>query len=145
MPQEVERIIDGSFGELWEEGQWQQNINGVTAETAINYAEIKLSGTRWTHHKVIGLSGTGTISGFKVTSKMIQDQAWAAGDRGIPTKTELISKLDDPGAYGSERVRLKNVKFDKVTLANWKAGEEVKEEIPFRFSGFELLDPIEEG
>lgn len=141
----ADRIVNGSYGELWENGEHQQNVNSVTAEVNIDKADIRLSGDRWVHKKVVGLSGTGTISGFKVTSSMIQRHAWAQGKRGVPSKTELITKLDDPEAYGSERVRLKNVSFDKIILANFKPGEVVMEEIPFTFTDFELLDPIEEA
>lgn len=140
---EAERVVNGSFGEMWEDGEWQENVNSLTADIEISKNALKLSGTRWDKHKVIGLSGTGTASGFKVTSGMIQKNAWVMGDRGVPTKTEVISKLDDPEAFGHERVRLKNVKWDKINLANWTAGEEVKQESPFTFEGAELLDPIE--
>ncbi|MFS1513047.1 phage tail tube protein [Chengkuizengella sp. SCS-71B] len=140
---ESERLINGTYGELWEDGAHQQNVDGVTAEVTLEYADVKLSGDRWKHYKLTSIAGSGTITGFKVTSDMIQSHSWAEGPRGVPTKTELISKLDDPEAHGHERVRLKNVKFDKIFLANWKVGEIVKEEIPFKFSGFEVLDPIE--
>lgn len=143
MALDVERIVNGSYGELWEDGEWQQNINSCTAQVEITKNALNVSGTRWQKHKVVALNGTGTISGFKVTSKMIQQNAWAQGDRGVPVKTELITKLADPEAYGHERIRLKNVKWDTIVLANWTAGEEVTEEIPFTFEGFELLDPIE--
>lgn len=141
---DAERIVNGAFGELWENGEHQENVNAVTAEVAINKADVALSGDRWVHKKITGLSGTGTITGFKVTSAMIQRHAWAQGKRGTPVKTELITKLDDPEAFGAERIRLKNVSFDKVILANFKHGELVTEEIPFTFVGFELLDIIEE-
>lgn len=142
---DVERIVNGSYGELWENGAHQQNVNAVTAEVAIEKADVKISGSRWVHKKVIGLSGTGTITGFKITSAMIKRHEWAQGARGVPAKTELITKLDDPEAYGAERVRLKNVSFDKVILASFKPGEMITEEVPFTFTEFELLDPIEEA
>ncbi|MGY0692617.1 phage tail tube protein [Virgibacillus sp. FSP13] len=143
MSLEAERVVNGSFGEMWEDGQWQENINSLTASVEITKNALNVSGTRWSKHKVVGLNGTGTASGFKVTSGMIQKNSWAMGDRGVPKKTELISKLDDPEAYGHERVRLKNVKWDSISLANWTAGQEITEETPFTFEGFELLDPIE--
>lgn len=143
MALDAERVINGSYGELWEDGEWQDNINSLTADVEITKNALNLSGTRWQKHKVVALNGTGTASGFKVTSSMIRKNLWATGDRGVPTKTELISKLDDPEAYGHERIRLKNVKWDTISLANWTAGEEVTQEIPFTFEGFELLDPIE--
>jgi hypothetical protein len=140
---DAERIVNGSFGELWEDGVWQENINNTTATVTISKNALNLSGTRWQKHKVVSINGAGTVSGFKVTSKMIQANNWLASDRGIPVKTELISKLADPEAHGHERVRLKNVKWDEIQLANWTAGQEVEESTPFTFEGFELLDPIE--
>ncbi|RDY70323.1 phage portal protein [Halobacillus trueperi] len=143
MALDAERVVNGSFGELWENGEWQDNINSTTANVEISKNALNLSGRRWQSHKVVSLNGTGTASGYKVTSKMVQQNRWAEGERGVPVKTELISKLDDPEAFGHERIRLKNVKWDQITLANWTAGQEVEEETPFTFEGFELLDPIE--
>ena len=143
MSLDIERVANGSYGELWEDGEWQDNVNSLTADVEISKSALNVSGTRWQKHKVTGLNGTGTASGYKVTSKMIQQNLWAASDRGVPTKTELISKLADPEAFGHERIRLMNVKWDSVQLANWTAGQEVEEETPFTFEGFELLDPIE--
>ena len=45
-------------------------------------------------------------------------------------------------AWGYERIRLKNVMFDSVDVANWEAGAEIKESWPFTFEGYELVDPI---
>lgn len=139
---ETERIINGSYGELHENGVWQENINQVNADLNIKKNALQTSGTRWDKYKVVGVSGSGSMSGFKVTSSMIQKASWAQGDRGVPTSTEVISWLKDPEAWGFEAVRLKNVKYDKISLAGWTAGQEVKEDTPFTFEGFELLNPI---
>ncbi len=127
------RVIYGTFGQLYIEGAWQTNINHLEAKVALNKIELNLSGDDWVRHKKGSKKGTGTMSGFKVTSTMLQ--------RGF-AKFEIVSKLDDPEAYGCERVRIKNVMVDELQLANWTAGEEVKEEVPFTFSEWELLDPI---
>lgn len=128
-----ERICNGTFGYCFLDGQWQTNINHLDAKVTNGKIEINLSGSKFTVHKTGPLKGTGTMSGFKVTSEMIQ-RAFS--------KFSIISKLDDPEAYGHERVRLDYVMVDEITLANWTAGEEVKEEIPFTFEDFELVDPI---
>jgi hypothetical protein len=57
-------------------------------------------------------------------------------------KFELTSKLEDPEAYGFETITLKGVMLDRLQLANWTAGEDVQEEVPFTFEGYELNDPI---
>ena len=54
-------------------------------------------------------------------------------------------KLYDPEAFGAERIRLKNVMFDNIDLANWESGKEIEEEWKFTFEEYELLDPIVES
>jgi hypothetical protein len=73
---------------------------------------------------------------------MIAQASWTQGDRGVPVTTEFVSWVKDPEAYGFEAIRLKNIKFDKVQLANWTAGQEVKEETPFTFEGWEPMNQI---
>jgi hypothetical protein len=126
------RTILGTYGQIFIDGVWQTNLNHLEATVETQKKELNLSGDLWVRHKKGPLKGTGTMSGFKVTSAMIQ--------RGFQ-KFEVISKLADPEAYGFERIRLMNVMPDRLQLANFTAGEEVTEEIPFTFEGYELLDP----
>ncbi|MMZ67761.1 Phage-like element PBSX protein XkdM [compost metagenome] len=95
--------------------------------------ELNLVGTEYTVFKLGRKKGTGTMSGYKITSDMI-----ARGFR----KFSIIHKLDDPEAYGFERIELVNCMVDKIQLANWTAGEEVVEETPFTFESYVLKDPI---
>lgn len=137
------RVMNGSYGECWVDGTWQTNINHVETTVEFDKEEIKRSGTRWTGHKVIGVKGSGTISGYHITSTMQKAAAAAAlDDRAVPYITEIISKLDDPEAYGAERVRYKNVSFDEVPVSNFEAQAVVEEEWPFTFEGLEFLDSI---
>jgi len=133
MPLDASRTILGTYGYIYIDGIWQTNLNHLEAVVEIQKRELNLSGDPWVKHKKGPMKGTGTMSGFKVTSDMIK--------RGFG-KFEIVSKLDDPEAYGHERIRLMNVMPDRLQLANWTAGEEVTEEVPFTFEGYELLDPI---
>lgn len=136
------RTINGSYGEVIHEGTWLTNMFGMTADVDIAKEDIKISGSRWTGKKVSGLAGSGSINGYKVTSELIERVSSVADDRGKQFATELISKLDDPEAYGHERIRLKNVTFDKIPLIGWEVGSIIEEEWSFTFVGYELLDPI---
>jgi hypothetical protein len=127
------RVVYGSFGQIFIDGNWQTNLNHIEAKVAVNKIELNLAGDNWVRHKKGSMKGTGSMTGFKVTSDMIQ--------RGF-SKFSVISKLDDPEAFGFERIRYDNVMLDEVELANWTTGEEVKENWPFTFEGYELLDPI---
>jgi hypothetical protein len=127
------RAILGTYGQVFIDGVWQTNINKLEASVEVEKRELKLAGMEWTVHKLGTKKGTGTMSGYKITSDMI--------NRGF-TKFHIINKLADPESYGFERIRLLNCVPDKLQLANWTAGEEVLEETPFTFEGYELLDPI---
>lgn len=134
------KVINGQYGEMWHEGVWQTNVTGVEAGVEINKEEITRAGTRWIGHKTTSLTGSGTISGYKVTSNWVVLIGSVAGDRGKPFVTELIVKLDDPEAFGAYRVRLKGVQFDSIPLLNYEVGSLVEEEMPFTFTGYDILD-----
>ncbi len=142
MPLDATRVISGTFGQVFLDGVWLSNFNHFEAAVELQKAELKVSGDRWTHRKVTGLSGTGTISGFKVTSDLVRVMSPVADNKRGAVKVELIAKLEDPESYGCERIRLQNVLFDRIQLGNWTSGEIVNEEWPFTFEGYELLDPI---
>lgn len=127
------RVIMGTYGQIFIDGNWQSNLNHLEATVEVDKRELNLVGTEWSTFKPGRKKGTGTMSGYKVTSEMI--------NRGFK-KFEIISKLDDPEAYGHERIRISGCMADRIQLANWTAGEEVAEEVPFTFESYELLDPI---
>lgn len=127
------RVIMGTFGQIFIEGVWQSNLNHLEASVEADKRELNLVGTEYTVFKLGRKKGTGTMSGYKVTSEMI--------NRGFQ-KFNIIHKLDDPEAYGYECIQLYNCMVDKIQLANWTAGEEVTEETAFTFESYELQNPI---
>lgn len=130
-----DRAFMGSFAKMLMDGEWQTNITSVEATVDMDKIDINVMGDNWTRKKRGQLSGEGTINGIKVTSKMIQ--------QGFE-RFELIISLEDPEAWGHERVRLMNCMADSVQLANATAGEIIEEETPFTFEHYELLDPVVE-
>ncbi|MGG7060518.1 phage tail tube protein, partial [Clostridium tertium] len=109
------------------------NLTEVTAEVEMDKKELNFIGDDWTHYKKGNKKGTGSMTGYKITSEMIE--------RGFK-KFEVIQALEDPEAYGYERIRLKNCMADKLSLINVKANETIEEETTFTYVGYELLDPI---
>ena len=90
------------------------------------------------------MKGTGSISGYKVTDELLKEVSVVAQSEKPSFRTELIFTLEDPESVGAERIRLMNVMFDKVDLANWEHSTEIQEEWPFTFEGYELLDLLED-
>ncbi|WP_019241514.1 MULTISPECIES: phage tail tube protein [Bacillus] len=143
MALDATRVINGTYGTVWHEGNWIMNVKSAEAIVEINKEEIQRSGTRWVGHKVTSLTGTGSISMYKVTSEFVQLIGSIADDDGKPYVTELIFKLADPESFGAERIRLKGVQFDQIPLGKFEINSIVEDELPFTFSGYELLDKIE--
>jgi hypothetical protein len=136
------RTINGTFGEVWHDGAWMTNVRQAEAVVTISKEEIKRAGTRWTGHKQMNVKGTGSIVGYKITSEWAKRIGSIAEDRGKAFITELIFKLDDPDAFGAERIRLKGVQFDEIPLMRYEVDAIVDEELKFTFEGYEFLDEI---
>lgn len=130
---DASRICNGTYGKIFIDGEWQSHINECTADVEIDMKEITTCGSDWVGHKCGAKKGSGSIKGFHVTSKMIQ--------QGFK-KFELLSSLEDPEAYGFERIRLRNCRATKINLINFKGGEVIEEDTPIVFDGYELVDPI---
>ena len=63
------RVVNGTFGYIYKEGKWLSQYNKANSKVEIQKAELKVAGDRWTRHKVLGLKGTGSVGGYKVTDE----------------------------------------------------------------------------
>ncbi len=138
-----EHVINGSYGEAWLDGDYLAEIKGLEAKIAIEYEDIDRPRKLGKGKKMIGYEGTGSLKLHKVTSrfiKLLSDNL----KQGKQTSFTVISKLDDPDALGAERIMLKNVTLEELTLANWEAKTTGEEEIPFSFDDWEPMDLIDE-
>lgn len=135
------KTLNGSFGKMFHDGEWLTNVTSAEATVEINKEEINRAGTRWVAHKVTTLTGSGSMSGYKITSDLVKKIAQIADDRQGTFVTELIMKIDDPESNeGKSRVRLKGVQFDSIPLLSYETGSIVEEETAFTFTGFEYID-----
>jgi len=138
----AKRVMSGTWGEVWLDGDYVSECYGLQAKVSFNKEDINICGQMATDKKVKSISCSGTLKLYKVNSRM----AMAIGDdikNGKDLRFTVISKLDDPDAYGSERIALKNVSFDDLTLADWEAAVNGKVEAPFTFTDYDFLDSVE--
>ena len=141
MAVETKRICNGTFGEIWLDGDYVAEIKKAQAKVVFNKEEIKQCGVFITDIKVVGCKGTGSLTMFKVNTRMgrkIADMVSKKQD----LRFTVVSKLADPDAYGAERVSLSGVQFDDLTLFDWEAQTPGEVEAPFIFTGYEYLDQI---
>lgn len=138
----AKRAMSGTWGEIWLDGELVAECYKFQAKVTLNKEDIPMCGVMWTDSKVKSMSGKGSVGMYKVNSRM----AKLIGEQmrmGIDPRFTIISKLNDRDAYGSERVAVKNVSFDDLTLADWEAGVTGKVEAPFTFGDYEYLDKVE--
>ena len=136
-----ERTINGTFGSLWVDDYFLSEVTGLEAKVTLEKTEVNQVGSLAKGYKITGMDCKGTIKLNKVTSYFINLLSENI-KKGKTTTCTIISKLDDPDAFGSERIKLTGCTFDEVTLANWEAKKLGEESIPFSFTGWELLDTI---
>lgn len=139
----AKRVINGTYGEVWVDGDKVSECTACQAKVAKNKKTINLCGQFMTDTKATDASGTGSLTLYKVDSGFAQRQADLQD--GVDRRFTVICKLRDPDSWGAERVALYNVSFDDLTLADWKAATEGTVTVPFTFSRYEFLDMIEEG
>ncbi|HEX2999613.1 MAG TPA: phage tail tube protein [Armatimonadota bacterium] len=138
----AKRVISGTWGALWIEGEQVAECYGFQAKYSFNKEDVPLCGQMSTDSKITSIKGTGSMRLHKVYSRA----AVLIGDairNGKDLRFTAVSKLKDPDAYGAERVAVRGISFDDLTLADWEAKNVGKTEMPFTFTDHEFLDLIE--
>mgnify|MGYP001241973842 CR=1 FL=1 len=149
VPLASRRTLNGRMGKAFLEGNvflaWADQVE---ARVVIDRADIVSSGKLGTGYKALGWNGSGTISGFKVTSKFMALVADYTRTGVMPPPVRLTYELADPEAFRDgrdgeegtamvERVTLLECKFWEAAMGF--ATESVqRQEIPFTFEGVSL-------
>jgi hypothetical protein len=138
----AKRVISGTWGEVWLDNDYVGECYGLQAKVSFNKEDVPMCGQMATDKKVKNISCTGSMRMHKVSSRMA-NKIGSEIKAGRDPRFTVISKLADPDAYGAERVVLKNVSFDDLTLADWEVAVNGKIEAPFTFTDYEFLDVVE--
>jgi hypothetical protein len=161
-----DKVINGTFGELYatagdglgESGQtYLGQIQEVEFRIMKAKREIYLSGNRHTFHKLMAVSGEGTIRGLKVNSnflRVVGGVLLPPGKEGrtlqnpnrehfanVDFKTDLRVVLDDPEALGAENIWLVNVKLWEVK-GGWRVNEILEDDVQFTFEHWAPINLI---
>lgn len=138
----AKRIISGTWSEVWLNGEQVGEAYGFQIKIGANREKVALCGDIWEDSKLMSLGGTGTMRIYKVNSRMsilVADEL----TKGNDPEFTIVEKQHDPDADGQERIAVKQVRFDDVTLADWEAGQIGKIECPFIYKGYDRLDAIQ--
>lgn len=136
------RQINGTHGSVWLEGEKLADVESFEAKISINYEDVNMAEDLGTHKKMTGWSGEGTLTLKKVYSTGITLLAKNLKEGKMPTMN-IVGKLADPDAFGSERVSVEEVTFTEFLLMKFAQKELQTEELPFAFADFNPIDTIE--
>lgn len=137
-----ERVINGTFGEVWLDGDKVAECYGLEAKVEFEKEEVPMCGQLGVDTKLMGYKGTGSLKMHKMNSRMmlkLSDKVKA----GSNPRLQILSALKDPAADGGERVLIKDAAFDDMTVAGWEAKNKGEVECPFTFTDWDLLDTIQ--
>jgi hypothetical protein len=135
------QAINGSFGEVWVDDEKFAEQKGLQAKVNFRKEDVNQAGKTGTGTKVIGWDGKGSLKLFKVNSR-VANKVRQMVKEGRDVRFTIISKLSDPDALGSERVVLRYVSFDDLTLIDFEPKKVLEVDMPFTFEDYDLLDSI---
>jgi hypothetical protein len=138
----ADRVISGTWGEIWVDNDYLAEASGIEAKVSISTEAIPQCRNLAKGYKVTGIECSGTLTLQKVTSYFMRKMSDCI-KAGRPFTADIITKLDDPGALGAERIKLIGCVFTEMSLANWERDSLGEESIPFNFEGWEIIDSIE--
>lgn len=135
------RVINGTYGSVWVNNEKWLDIEEFEAKVSIDYEDVNMAEDPATHKKMLGWSGEGTLKVKKVYSRganLLADDV----KKGIIPDVNIVGKLADPGAYGSERVAISEVTFNEFMLMQFAQKTPGTEELPFNFADYDFIDRI---
>ena len=135
------QVISGTYGKVWWDGELVFEAKGMEASIEFQMEAVKQAGQLADGQKMLGYSGTGTLRLHKVFSRAMRKLSTSV-KQGINPEFTLVSELNDPAAFGAERVILKGVQFTTLPLVNWELGALGEQELPFAFTNWEPASVI---
>ncbi len=136
------QLINGTHGFVYVNGHKLANVESMEAKVSLEYEEVDLAEDSGKHQKYMGWSGAGTLVLKKVDSYVLKMMAQKVKKGSLP-EIQIITGIKDPAAAGAERVQLDEVTFDEMILMQFEQKTLAKEEIPFKFADYTLLDLID--
>ena len=136
------KVIRGTFGKVWVDGDRMSNVKSFEAKASITYEDMDVNGDFGTKKRYMGYSISGTMTLHKFDSLIVGKYHKGLMTGELPDMS-VVAALDDPTAYGAERVALRDVKLDEITLSKFENKTMTEEEVPFTAGSYEFLDLIE--
>ena len=137
----AKNAINGTWGSLWINDREIGEVKSFQVKAEFQKEEVKIAGQMAVDTKIMSYSGKGSLQLHKVNSRMVKTLLEEI-KAGKDPRFTLIGKLADPNSNGAERIAIKNVSFDDLTLFDFEVGAVGQVECPFTFTDMETMDLI---
>ena len=135
------KVINGTYGQVFLGDDEVAEMKAFQAKLEFQKEEIKVAGQMAVDTKLMSYTGKGSLQLHKENSRMVKA---LLNDikAGKDPRFTLIGKLADPNSNGAERIAIKNVSFDDLTIFDFSVSEIGQVECPFTFTDMETIDLI---
>lgn len=138
---DANKILTGNSGNVWFNGKPVSTIKSIELKVTGNFEEVNVCGENGTFNRFTGWSGEGSMTWGKVDSTIVNLLA-DAYKTGVMPDIKIISKLTDKTTGKSERAAVSDVVLTEFFLTKFEAKGLIDEEIPLKFSDYEVLETI---
>jgi hypothetical protein len=126
---------------VWVNGELWAEVDSFEAKVTVEYDDIKFANQSGTFQKATGWKGEGKLTLKKIYSRVQRAMADNV-KKGIYPRFEIVGKVADPDARGSERVAIHDVTLKEFNLLKFDQKTLGSEEISFSFSDYDMVDMI---
>lgn len=135
------RVMNGKWGLVYLNGEPVWETDSYEAKVKIEREDVDFVMQMAKDSKMTGLTGEWSMKVKKVFSRGAELLADAIR-KGVDVRVQIISKLEDPDAYGSERLVVENAWFNELTLQKFENAKMVDEEYSGGFTDFYFPDLV---
>ena len=124
------QVINGTWGEVWVEGEYIGEIEEFSVEINLSYEEVLRSRHLEPGQKLVKVETKGAMKCHKVRD-MLEAKVLKILNKGKTPEFQIIGKVANPDADGETRICVDNCKFDKITLMDFKVGKNAEQSCNF--------------
>ena len=137
------QVMSGTWGQLYIDDEQMAQLTEFKAQTSFEKTAVHMIGELDEQYKIVGRKSKGNLKMNHVSSYFV-NKLYDDFQNGKQTVMQMVVKVDDPDAKGSERYLLKNVVFDELTIVDFAAKKLCEDSYNFTFAGWEKIDTVED-
>lgn len=138
---DANKVLTGSDGNVWVNGKLLAQVQSIELKVAGKFEDMDFIGDNTTYSRFTGYNGDGTLKMKKIDSTVL-NLVGKAYQKGVMPEIKIITKLTDKNTNKSERVAVSGIKITEFYLAKFDSKTPIDDELPLKFSKYEILETI---